>query len=143
MPIRVTEIENRESQGTGATDAKTINTEGGGILLKVEGTLHSSDAELLERICQDLAIQTKKRMTLDLANLSFLDSDSAAILCRLKRELDVRLEGLHLFIGKVVELAEESERVDRYRPRTVHRCSGTRSEVVEPRQRKALGGKEE
>jgi ABC-type transporter Mla MlaB component len=124
MPIRVTEIENR---GSGATrlsrsDNRQLNrveTDGGEIALRVEGTLHRRDAELLERVCGDLVSQTRKRITLDLSNLSFLDSDSAAVLCLLKRELGVSLEGLHLFIEKVVELAEECEKVERYRPRTV------------------------
>jgi hypothetical protein len=47
-----------------------------------------------------------RTVTLDLADLSFLDSDSAAVLSRLRREQGVRLEGLHLFIQKVIELAE-------------------------------------
>ena len=124
MPIRVTEIENRGSVATGLggpnnAELNSINTEGDKIALMVEGTLYRRDAELLERICRDLASQTKKGITLDLSNISFLDSDSAAVLCSLKRELGVSLEGLQLFIEKVVELAEESEKVERYRPRTV------------------------
>ncbi|SRR5216683_2587544 len=125
MPIRVTEIENRGFGAAGLgrsnySELNNINTEGDEIALRVEGTLYRRDAELLERICRDLANQTKKGITLDLANISFLDSDSAAVLCSLKRELGVSLEGLHLFIEKVVELAEEYEKVERYRPRTVN-----------------------
>ena len=124
MPIRVTEIENRLSGATGLggpnnaeLNSTNIDDE---ISLMVEGTLYKRDAELLERICRDLVSQTRKGIKLDLSNLSFLDSDSAAVLCSLKRELGVSLEGLHLFIEKVVELAEESEKVERYRPRTVN-----------------------
>jgi anti-anti-sigma regulatory factor len=75
-------------------------------VLKVEGTLQLKDAELLEKLCQDVGNETGRPVTLDLASISFIDSDSASVLCRLKREQGVRLEGLHLFIGKVVELAE-------------------------------------
>ena len=46
---------------------------------------------------------------LELNDLSFFDSDSAAVLCRMKREQGVSLEGLSLFIKKVVELADEAE----------------------------------
>ena len=118
MPIRVTEIENRLLQATGLggpnnAELDNIGTEREKIALMVEGTLYKRDAELLERICRDLASQTKKSITLDLSNISFLDSDSAAVLCSLKRELGVSLEGLQLFIEKVVELAEESEKVER------------------------------
>ena len=125
MPIRVTEIENRGSRTTGLrgpnnVEAKKTDTEGDKIALRVEGSLYKRDAELLERICRDLASQAGKGITLELSNLSFLDSDSAAVLCSLKRELGIRLEGLHLFIEKVVELAEESEKVEKYRPRTVN-----------------------
>jgi anti-anti-sigma regulatory factor len=126
MPIRVTEIENRGSRTTGLRGAGSakLNVEGDEIELRVEGSLYRRDAELLERICRDLASQTKKGITLDLSNLSFLDSDSAAVLCLLKRELGVSLEGLHLFIEKVVELAEQSEKVEKYRPRTVNNRVG-------------------
>lgn len=124
MPIRVTEIEDGGFGATGLSglnngEPNNIDTEDVGIALKVEGTLYRKDAVLLERICRDLASQARKHITLDLSNLSFLDSDSAAVLCLLRRELGVSLEGLHLFIEKVVELAEEYEKVEIYRPRTV------------------------
>ena len=44
----------------------------------------------------------------------FFDSDSAAVLSRIKREQGVNLEGLNLFIEKVVELADESEKARKY-----------------------------
>jgi hypothetical protein len=124
MPIRVTEIVYPESGATGfrgpcKSEFNNLDAEGEELALRVEGSLYRRDAELLEKICRDLATQTKKRISLDLSNLSFLDSDSASVLCLLKRELGVSLEGLHLFIGKVVELAEECEKIERYRPRTV------------------------
>ena len=80
--------------------------DGAATTLRVEGSLHVADAELLERICRDIREDSGRTVTLDLADLSFLDSDSAAVLSRLRREQGVRLEGLHLFIQKVIELAE-------------------------------------
>src|SRR6266699_2412309 len=125
MPTRITQIEASENQkravsGGTATQPDISDNESEATVLKVEGSLYLKDAELLEKICRDVGSQTQRCVTLDLAALSFLDSDSAAILCRLKREQGVRLEGLHLFIEKVVELAEESEKVEKYRPRTVN-----------------------
>jgi hypothetical protein len=38
------------------------------------------------------------------------------MLCRLKHELGVMLEGLNLFIGKVLELADEYEKATNYLP---------------------------
>jgi anti-anti-sigma regulatory factor len=102
MPTRITQIENTESETT---------------VLKVEGTLYLKDAELLETICRDVASQTGRPVTLDLAGLSFLDSESASLLCRLKHEQGVHLKGQHLFTGKVIELAEECEKVEKYRPK--------------------------
>lgn len=101
MPTRITQTEDAGSEAT---------------VLKVEGSLYLRDAELLEKICRDVGSQTGRPVALDLAGLSFLDSDSASVLCRMKREQGVRLEGLHLFIGKVVELAEECEKAAKYLP---------------------------
>ncbi|MGH8527817.1 MAG: STAS domain-containing protein, partial [Gammaproteobacteria bacterium] len=113
----ITQIENSRSNG-GLDQPGVSHNESEATVLKVEGSLYLKDAELLEKICRDVGSQTQHPVTLDLAGLTFLDSDSASVLCRLRREQGVRLEGLHLFIGKVVELAEECERVDKYRPRS-------------------------
>lgn len=105
MPLRITQKEcfnHPHQNGECRFDCET--------LLKVEGSLYLEDAELLERICRDIGEQTKARLTLDLADLSFLDSESASVLCRLKREQNVNLEGLHLFIQKVIEVTEAETR---------------------------------
>ncbi|HEX8146930.1 MAG TPA: STAS domain-containing protein [Pyrinomonadaceae bacterium] len=91
MPTRITQVDEPDRAAT---------------WLRVEGSLYLADAELLERICRDIRQDSGRTVTLDLADLSFLDSDGAAVLARLKREQGVRLEGLHLFIQKVIELAE-------------------------------------
>jgi anti-anti-sigma regulatory factor len=92
MPTRITEVNTPDGRRT---------------TLRVEGTLRVEDAELVEKICRDLRRETGRRITLDLADLSFLDSDSAQILCRLRAEQDVSLEGLHLFIQRVIEMADQ------------------------------------
>ena len=123
MPTRITQIENagadaRMSNGEGKHGhLNNSDIESQATVLKVEGTLRLKDAELLEKICRDVGNQTGRTVTLDLASLSFIDSDSASVLCRLKREQGVMLEGLHLFIGKVVELVEECEKAARYLPK--------------------------
>ena len=128
MPTRITEIESRnqesdledrtlEHRAHHPDSADVITTSGKQpMLLKVEGTLYLKDAELLERICRDVFRQTSRPVVIDFSDLSFLDSDSAAVLCRMHREQGVSLDGLNLFIKKVVELAEESEKVRRYLP---------------------------
>lgn len=91
MPTRITQV----GCQTGATRS-----------LKVEGTLTRADAELLEGICNELCAQSSC-VSVDLADITFLDSDSASVLCRLKRQ-GISLEGLDLFVRKVVEVAEET-----------------------------------
>lgn len=91
MPTRITQVDDPEQAAT---------------TLRVEGSLYLADAELLERLCRDIQQESGRTVTLDLADLSFLDSDGAAVLSRMKREQGVMLEGLHLFIQKVIELAE-------------------------------------
>jgi len=92
MPTRITQI----GDPAGATRR-----------LKVEGTLTLADAELLEGICNELCAQADPCISIDLADITFLDSESASVLCRLKGR-GISLEGLDLFVRKVVELAEEN-----------------------------------
>jgi anti-anti-sigma regulatory factor len=92
MPTRITQVENQAGETR---------------RLKVEGTLRLADAELLEGICNELRGESASGISVDLANITFLDSDSASVLCRLKRQ-GISLEGLDLFVRKVVELTEKT-----------------------------------
>src|SRR5215510_1183959 len=114
MPLRITQKECDHGRGCGHTKIAKSRRHNCETLLKVEGSLYLQDAELLERVCRDIGEQTGQRIVLDLADLSFLDSDSASVLCRLKREQNVGLEGLHLFIAKVIELTEAEATVSEY-----------------------------
>ena len=75
-------------------------------LLRVEGSLMREDAVLLEKIVLDMREQLDKNITLDLADLDFLDSESAPILKRLEREHGFELEGLEFFLQKAVAETE-------------------------------------
>lgn len=115
MPLRITQKEDSSDQkvdevASGNKDQVLDSM----TVLKVEGSLYVEDAELLERICRDIGNEAHGLLTLDLADLNFLDSESAFVLCRLRREQGVRLEGLHLFIEKVVELTEAEATVSKY-----------------------------
>jgi anti-anti-sigma regulatory factor len=92
MPTRITQIECQ----SGTTRR-----------IKVEGALTLADAELLEGICKKLCEQSDCNVSIDLADITFLDSESASALCRLKGQ-GISLEGLDLFVQKVVELAERN-----------------------------------
>ena len=73
--------------------------------LKVEGSLRLADAELLESTYLELRAHHDGKIVIDLAGTSFLDSDSATILCRLK-EKGVELIGLHYFVQQLIQAAE-------------------------------------
>ena len=92
MTTRITQLEGRVA--------------GGRALLRVEGRLGLADAKLLEQVCTDLKTQTGASVTVDLADISFLDSEGASVLARLRREQEVTLEGLHFFIQQVIDIAE-------------------------------------
>ena len=77
-------------------------------IFKVEGALHLKDAELLERICRQVRGESGRAVIIELNDVCFVDSESAAVICRMKRANVVKIEGLNLFIGKVMELADES-----------------------------------
>ncbi len=99
MPTRITEV----------TTPDTAHT-----TLRVEGTLRLEDAALLAQICSEVKQRSgQQRITLDLADLCFLDSDSAHLLCRLRAEQNVTFEGLHLFIQRVIEMAEQNDKSEK------------------------------
>ncbi len=75
--------------------------------MRVEGAMTLSDAILLEKIALDLRAQMGKNLTLDLADLHFMDSDSAPVLRRLEREHDFEIEGMEYFLQKIVTEVEK------------------------------------
>lgn len=93
MPTHITQIED-------ATRGKTV--------LRVEGSMTLEDAVLLEKIALDMRDEIGKNLTLDFANLNFLDSESAPVLKRLEREHNFEIEGLMIFLQKIVEETERN-----------------------------------
>lgn len=91
MPTTLTQIEDIER-------GKTV--------LRVEGEMMEQDALLLEKIALDLREQSGNNLTLDLADLDFLDSDSAPILKRMQREHGFEIEGVEFFLQSVINETE-------------------------------------
>ena len=92
MATSITQIKSREE-----------NT----IVLRVEGKLFREDAEILERACADLRERLPASdITLDLADLTFFDSESASVLCRVRAGQAVKLDGLQISLQRGVELAD-------------------------------------
>ena len=92
MPTQITQIEDTES-------GKTV--------LRVEGSMTLEDALLLEKIALDMRGKIGKNLTLDFAGLNFLDSESAPILRRLEREHNFEIEGLMIFLQKIIKETEK------------------------------------
>ncbi len=89
------------------TSIKQIeDTERGKTILRVEGSMTGEDAVLLEKIALGMREEIGKNLTIDLADLNFLDSESAPILKRLECEHKFEIEGLLIFLQKAIEEAE-------------------------------------
>ncbi len=91
MPTSITQIE---------------DTERGKMMLRISGEMFKSDAILLEKIALEMRAEIGKNLTLDLADLDLIDSESAPILLRLEKEHGFELEGMQIFLQKVVNQTE-------------------------------------
>lgn len=96
MTTRITQLEDGDADGRA--------------LLRVEGSLELADAKLLEQVCADLKAQSGLNIAVDLSDISFLDSESASVIARLRREQLIALEGVHFFIQQVIQIAERADR---------------------------------
>ena len=92
MPTHITQIEDNEHQRT---------------VLRVEGDMMLDDALLLERIATDIQTDFDTCVAIDLSELDFLDSESAAVLRRLDGRIGVRIEGIETFLQTAVNTAEK------------------------------------
>jgi anti-anti-sigma regulatory factor len=87
MPTTITQLE---------------DTERGKTILRVDGSMTLTDAVLLEKIALDLRAKIGRNLTLDLADLHFMDSESAPVLKRIEREHGFEIEGIEYFLQKIV-----------------------------------------
>lgn len=92
MPTHLTQVEDIEL-------GKTI--------LRVEGSLNLEDAVLLEKIALEMRDEAGKNLILDLADVHFLDSESAPILRRLEDEHGFEIVGIEIFLQTIVNEAEK------------------------------------
>lgn len=91
MPTKIKQIDHADSRFTS---------------LRIEGEMFSEDAELLERIAMDLVTDKSRRVTIDLADLDFLDSEAATFLKRLEHHEGISIEGIEIFLQSVVNDVE-------------------------------------
>lgn len=92
MPTQITQVEDADRGKT---------------LLRIEGAMELDDAVLLEKIALDMRAGLGKNITLDVADLDFLDSDSAAVLKRLEDSHGFEIEGMEIFVQTAVNDVEK------------------------------------
>ncbi len=91
MPTQITQIDDAERGIT---------------IFRVDGDMFRKDAELLGRIAGQTQSETGYSIMIDLADLDFLDSESAEVLLKLEREQGVEIIGTEIFLQSVVNAAE-------------------------------------
>lgn len=87
---------------------QTVDESDGRVILSVEGDMLIDDALLLEKIALEMSTDHGGDVTIDLADLDFLDSESAPVLKRLAREHGFRIEGMEIFLQSSIDSAERS-----------------------------------
>jgi anti-anti-sigma factor len=80
-------------------------------ILRVEGDMLYDDAVLLEKVVTCMKNESDNRIVIDLADLDFLDSDSASVLKRLEDHDDVEIEGVEIFLQSAIDMAERASNV--------------------------------
>ena len=85
---------------------QTLSEDDGRITLRVEGDMMIDDALLLEKIALEMRTDHNSDVTIDVADLDFLDSDSAPVLKRLQHEHGFTIEGMEIFLQSAIDTAE-------------------------------------
>jgi anti-anti-sigma factor len=91
MPTHITQVEDAERQRT---------------VLRIDGDMELHDAVLLERIVEGLDTSEGRSVIIDIADLSFLDSEAASVLKKLGEKPGLNIDGMEIFLQAVVNHAE-------------------------------------
>lgn len=87
---------------------QTVDDTDGSVTLRVEGDMLLDDALLLEKIALGMRGDNFREVVIDLADLDFLDSESAPVLKRLANELGFKIEGIEIFLQSAIDSAERT-----------------------------------
>ena len=91
-----------------ATHITQIDDGGERTILRIEGEMMFDDAILLEKIALGISTELGTEITLDLAELDFLDSEAAPVLRRLRDKYRFRIEGMETFLQTAVNSVERN-----------------------------------
>lgn len=78
----------------------------GRTVLRVGGQMLREDADVLCRIAHDLAGDTGRGITIDVADLDFIDSEAATLLKGLQNSAQVELTGFEILLQNAINEAE-------------------------------------
>lgn len=87
---------------------QTVSETDGRVILRVEGDMMLDDALLLEKIALEMRTDHGGDVMVDVADLDFLDSDSASVLKRLQLEHGISIEGIEIFLQSAIDSAERN-----------------------------------
>jgi len=88
-----------------------VQTESNGrTYLRVTGDMMLDDALLLEKIAIEMNEGIDGNLTIDLADLDFLDSESASVLRRIQVENGIAIEGMEIFLQTAIDLVERTSK---------------------------------
>lgn len=79
-------------------------------LLSVRGEMNADDAEILRRLVRDMLAGGRSQIIVDLADLAFIDSDSAPVLREIANLPEVSIEGTDSLIQNAIDLVEKRSR---------------------------------
>jgi anti-anti-sigma factor len=79
-------------------------------MLSVRGEMNADDAEILRRLVRDMLAGGRSQIIVDLADLAFIDSDSAPILREIANLSGVSIEGTDSLIQTAIDLVEKRSR---------------------------------
>ena len=94
MPTQITQLDDTERDRT---------------VLRVEGQMLRDDATLLGRIARDLLSETGREVTIDVADLDFMDSDAATVLKQLQNSHGFELTGVEILLQNAINEAERHD----------------------------------
>lgn len=77
-------------------------------VLRVEGDMLSDDALLIEKIASYASSETGHRITIDLADLDYMDSEAASVLRQVMDKNGFDIQGVETFLQSAVDMAERS-----------------------------------
>ena len=93
MPTQITQIDQPEKLRT---------------VLRVEGDMLNEDARLIERIAHCMAEETGHSISVDLSDLSYMDSEAASVLRQMTDRSGIEIEGVEFFLQSAVDMAERA-----------------------------------